>query len=76
MLDVPMLVLLLLELKETGGGGMMLLVTIDSECDPADVDGELIGDWPETITGQWTGGGGEEAAIGLRKVITQPMLKY
>ena len=39
-----MLVLLLLELKETGGGGMMLLVTIDSECDPADVDGELIGD--------------------------------
>ena len=27
-------------------------------------DGELIGDWPETITGRWTGGGGEEAAIG------------
>ena len=48
----------------------------NGQCQGLRPDGELIGDWPETITGRWTGGGGEEAAIGLRKVITQPMLKY
>ena len=48
----------------------------NGRCQGLRPDGELIGDWPETITGRWTGGGGEEAAIGLRKVITQPMLKY
>ena len=39
-----MLILLVVEEKETGGGGRILLLIIDSECDPADVDGELIGE--------------------------------
>ena len=41
-------------------------------------DGELIGDWPETITGRWGGGGRHRPGPSsiLRKVITQPMLKY
>ena len=44
MFDDPVLTLLLLEEKETGGGGIMLLLNIVSECDPADIDGELIGE--------------------------------
>ena len=36
--------LLVHELNETGGGGMIQLVNMDSEGVSADVDGELIGD--------------------------------